>query len=83
MGRHSQLELRDARSVPGPSPEVEAQRRRTLRNHKIFVTSLLVVAAVIFLACSWWQNQPGGAPAWVGYVRAAAEAGMVDRKSVV
>lgn len=77
MGRHSQLELRDARSVPGPSPEVEAQRRRTLRNHKIFVTSLLVVAAVIFLACSWWQNQPGGAPAWVGYVRAAAEAGMV------
>ncbi|MDO5513059.1 DUF445 domain-containing protein [Corynebacterium sp.] len=77
MGRHSQLELIDARTVPGPSPDVEAQRRRALRNHKIFVTSLLVVAAVIFLACSWWQNQPGGAPVWVGYVRAAAEAGMV------
>ncbi|GAB3702821.1 DUF445 domain-containing protein [Corynebacterium nasicanis] len=77
MGKHSQLELIDARTVPGPSPEVEAQRRRTLRNHKIFVTGLLVVAAVIFLACSWWQNQPGGAPVWVGYVRAGAEAGMV------
>lgn len=59
-----------------PSPSNEAQRRRTLRNHKIFVTSLLGVAAVIFLACSWWQSQ-GTAPGWVGYVRAAAEAGMV------
>ena len=77
MGRHSQIELLDAHTVPGPSPEVEAERRRVLRNHKIFVTGLLVVAAVIFLACSWWQSQPGGAPVWVGYVRAAAEAGMV------
>ena len=77
MGRHSQLELIDARAVPGPSPEVEAERRRVLRNHKILVTGLLVVAAAIFLACSWWQSQPGGAPGWVGYVRAGAEAGMV------
>ncbi|MDN5741228.1 DUF445 domain-containing protein [Corynebacterium casei] len=67
----------DFRKVPGPSAEVEAQRRRTLRNHKAFVTALLIVAAVIFLACSWWQNQEGGAPTWVGYVRAAAEAGMI------
>ncbi|OEX91915.1 hypothetical protein A0K93_11610 [Corynebacterium sp. BCW_4722] len=59
-----------------PSPSNEAERRRTLRNHKIFVTSLLVVMAVIFLGCSWWQSQ-GTAPGWVGYVRAAAEAGMV------
>ena len=59
-----------------PSPNNEAQRRRSLRNHKIAVTSLLVVAAIIFLACSWWQSQ-GTAPGWVGYVRAAAEAGMV------
>lgn len=69
--------LLDTRGVPGPSPEVEARRRRTLRNHKAFVTGLLIVAAVIFLACSWWQSQPGGAPTWVGYVRAAAEAGMI------
>lgn len=59
-----------------PAPSNEAERRRVLRNHKIFVTSLLVVAAVIFLACSWWQSR-GGSPGWVGYVRAAAEAGMV------
>ncbi len=77
MGTHRQIEILDARSVPGPSPEVEAERRRVLRNHKIFVTGLLVVAAIIFLACSWWQSRPGGSPVWVGYVRAAAEAGMV------
>ena len=59
-----------------PSPSNEAERRKVLRNHKIFVTSLLGVMAVIFLACSWWQSG-GHAPAWVGYVRAAAEAGMV------
>lgn len=67
----------DFSKVPGPSPEVEAQRRRTLRNHKAFVTALLIVAAVIFLGCSWWQSQEGGAPTWVGYVRAASEAGMI------
>jgi uncharacterized membrane-anchored protein YjiN (DUF445 family) len=30
---------------------------------------------VVFLLCTWAQTQ--GAPGWVGYVRAAAEAGMV------
>lgn len=65
------------RGVPGPSAEVEAERRRALRNHKMFVTGLLVVAGIIFLACSWWQSQPGNDAAWVGYVRAAAEAGMI------
>lgn len=59
-----------------PAPANEEARRRTLRNHKIFVTSLLGLMAVIFLSCSWWQST-GSAPAWVGYVRAAAEAGMV------
>ena len=58
-----------------PAPSNEAERRRILRNHKIFVTSLLGLMAVIFLSCSWWQSH--GAPAWVGYVRAGAEAGMV------
>lgn len=62
--------------MPLPTPSNEAARRRVLRNHKIAVTSLLVVAAVVFTACSWWQSQ-GTAPPWVGYVRAAAEAGMV------
>ncbi|WP_257964843.1 DUF445 domain-containing protein [Corynebacterium coyleae] len=59
-----------------PSPTNETERRRVLRNHKIAVTSLLGVAAVIFLACSWAQSQ-GATAAWIGYVRAAAEAGMV------
>lgn len=68
---------RHARSVPGPAPADEARRRRELRRHKTFVTALLAAAAVIFLACSFWQSRAGGAPGWVGYVRAAAEAGMV------
>ncbi|QGU06327.1 hypothetical protein COCCU_01840 [Corynebacterium occultum] len=63
--------------LPGTTAEVEAQRRKTLRNHKAFVTGLLVVAAIIFLWCSWYDAQPGGTPGWVGYVRAAAEAGMI------
>lgn len=33
-------------------------------------------ATVVFLACRWAQAQ-GFAPLWVGYVGAAAEAGMV------
>lgn len=73
----AEVVARPSASMPGPSPEVEAERRRALRNHKAFVTGLLVVAAIIFLACSWWQSQPGDTPAWVGYVRAAAEAGMI------
>ena len=56
--------------------EAETRRRATLRRHKMWVTALLVLMAVIFLSCSWWQSH-GSAPAWVGYVRAAAEAGMV------
>lgn len=59
------------------SPEAEAQRRRSLRNHKAVATGLLVVAAVVFLLCSWWQSQADGAPAWVGWVRAGSEAGMI------
>lgn len=63
-------------AVPGPSPEVEAERRRSLRIHKTWVTGLLVLAAVIYIACEWWITR-GGAPGWVPYLRAAAEAGMV------
>lgn len=62
--------------MPTPALSNDAARARTLRRHKLGVTLLLVLAAVIFLACSWWQSH-GQAPGWVGYVRAAAEAGMV------
>lgn len=78
MTNHELAHTRAPLEVPGPSPEVEAERRRSLRMHKTWVTGLLVLAAVIFLACTWWiEHDVHHAPAWVGYVRAAAEAGMV------
>ncbi|HZK32567.1 MAG TPA: DUF445 family protein, partial [Corynebacterium sp.] len=72
MGTHS------ADTLPGamPAPQDEAKRRRALRNHRAFASGLLVLAALIFLACSYWQAQ-GTAPGWVGYARAGAEAGMI------
>jgi uncharacterized membrane-anchored protein YjiN (DUF445 family) len=53
----------------------QATRARDLRKMKQFATGLLLIAAVIFLAARWWEVNAG--PAWVGYVRAMAEAGMV------
>lgn len=42
---------------------------------KLVALSFLLGATAVFLAMSFWQS--AGAPAWAGYVRAAAEAGMV------
>jgi uncharacterized membrane-anchored protein YjiN (DUF445 family) len=42
---------------------------------KVVALSFLIGATIVFLICTWAQSM--GAPAWVGYVRAAAEAGMV------
>ncbi|MDQ3405268.1 MAG: DUF445 domain-containing protein, partial [Actinomycetota bacterium] len=42
---------------------------------KLVALGFLVAAALIFLAMTLWQS--AGAPGWVGYVKAAAEAGMV------
>lgn len=42
---------------------------------KAVAVGFLVGATVVFLVSTWAQSQ--GAPGWVGYVRAAAEAGMV------
>ena len=71
----------DQLPVPGPSPETEAQKRRELRRHKAFATSLLVIATVIYFGCRWLETEAssvGEQPAaWIGYVRAASEAGMV------
>ena len=64
-------------AVPGPSPEVEAQRRKSLRRHKAGATSLLIAAAIVFLLCRWYETQVDPTATWVGFVRAAAEAGMV------
>src|SRR4051794_29634945 len=45
---------------------------------KVVALGFLVGATVIFLVCTWAQsNGANGAAPWVGYVRAAAEAGMV------
>ncbi|MCI6206409.1 MAG: DUF445 family protein [Corynebacterium glucuronolyticum] len=64
--------------VPGPSPEVEAERRRALRVHKAIATGLLIVATVIYLVCRYVQVRTvPDVPVWTGFVRAAAEAGMI------
>ena len=65
-----------AEAFAGADPEADAERRRTLRRMKAVATGFLLGATVIFLLCTWAQST-GDAPGWVGYVRAAAEAGMV------
>ncbi len=52
----------------------DESKQRELRRMKLVATGFLVVATVIFFAA---RSQEAGGPAWVGYVRAAAEAGMV------
>ncbi|WP_039785123.1 DUF445 domain-containing protein [Actinoalloteichus spitiensis] len=42
---------------------------------KAVATGLLLLASVVYVVARWQEH--AGAPAWVGYVRAAAEAGMV------
>ena len=46
---------------------------------KVVALGFLVGATVVFLVCTWAQSHgaSGGSGAWIGYVRAAAEAGMV------
>jgi uncharacterized membrane-anchored protein YjiN (DUF445 family) len=51
----------------------EAEKRRALRRMKLVALSFLLGAGVVFLVMSLWP----GEPAWTGYVKAAAEAGMV------
>jgi uncharacterized membrane-anchored protein YjiN (DUF445 family) len=64
-----------AEQFAGADPEADADRARNLRRMKAVALSFLIGATVIFLACSWARSQ--GGPAWLGYVGAAAEAGMV------
>lgn len=64
-----------AESFAGADPEADAERRRGLRRMKAVALGFLIGATIIFLACRWGQAQ--GGPAWIGYVGAAAEAGMV------
>ncbi|MHA7649742.1 DUF445 domain-containing protein [Mycobacterium sp. ML4] len=65
-----------AESIAGADLAADAERRAALRRMKAVALGFLLGATVVFLVCRW-ANMHGGAPAWVGYVGAAAEAGMV------
>src|SRR5215204_5375460 len=53
----------------------EKAKQRDLRRMKLVALSFLLGATVIYGFARWQETI--GAPAWVGFVRAAAEAGMV------
>ena len=56
----------------------DEQRRRDLNKMKVIATGCLVVAALIYLFTRYLEHRDGqDVAAWVGYVRAASEAGMV------
>jgi uncharacterized membrane-anchored protein YjiN (DUF445 family) len=65
-----------AESFAGADPEADAERRVALRRMKMVALGFLIGATGVFLACRWAQAHTS-AGAWVGYVGAAAEAGMV------
>ncbi|HIW95370.1 MAG TPA: DUF445 family protein [Candidatus Corynebacterium gallistercoris] len=62
--------------VPGPDPATEAAKRAELRRYKAIATGLLVFATLIYISMRYLEYQ-GNAGAWIGYVRAGAEAGMI------
>src|SRR4051794_28588640 len=53
----------------------DADKRARLRRMKVVALSFLLGAAVVWVVFLLWER--GGGPALTGYVRAAAEAGMV------
>src|SRR5689334_1157582 len=66
-----------AESLAGADQAADAQRRRGLRRMKAVALGFLLGATVVYLVCTWAQSQGASAAPWIGYVRAAAEAGMV------
>jgi uncharacterized membrane-anchored protein YjiN (DUF445 family) len=65
-----------AESFAGADPQADAERRQGLRRMKVVALGFLIGATGVFLACRWAQAS-GITDAWVGYVGAAGEAGMV------
>jgi uncharacterized membrane-anchored protein YjiN (DUF445 family) len=65
-----------AESFAGADPQADAERQVALRRMKMVALSFLIGASVVFLACRWAQAH-ASLGVWVGYVGAAAEAGMV------
>ena len=61
-------------TAPLPAELDDPARARDLARMKRLATGLFLVAAVVFLACLFVGEDAG---AWVGYVRATAEASMV------
>ena len=67
--------------APGPGAGLpglggdDREKQRRLRGMKVVATGFLVAAAVVWIVFLTWENH--GGPAFTGYVRAAAEAGMV------
>ena len=55
-----------------PLPDPDAEARRTLRNHRLFATSLLVVMAILTLAT--YALPPS---TWTDLLQAASKAGFV------
>ncbi|MEI6374500.1 MAG: DUF445 domain-containing protein [Actinomycetes bacterium] len=51
------------------------KRLRDLRRMKLVATGVLVAALVVWLVA--WRAESSGAPTWVGFVRAGAEAAMI------
>lgn len=60
----------DPQPIPG-----ESEKRHELRRMKFIATGFLVFAAFVYVATQFAES--AGAGAWVGYLRAAAEASMV------
>ncbi|MCS3877152.1 DUF445 family protein [Gordonia amarae] len=79
--------IQDVRQEPPAPPSTsfalgdssaDEQRRRDLNKMKVIATGCLVVAALIYLFTRYLEHRDGqDVAAWVGYVRAASEAGMV------
>lgn len=53
-----------------------AEKRRSLNRMKMVATGFLVFATIVYLICRWAESD-GDVGQWVGFVKAAAEAGMV------
>lgn len=67
-----------APSAPAGLDLPDAQRAANLRKMKLLALSLLLFAATVYLFTRWLEHRDGqDVAAWVGYVRAASEAGMV------
>ncbi|MCR3720069.1 Uncharacterized membrane-anchored protein YjiN, DUF445 family [Prauserella flava] len=66
-------------AAPAPAPSGglagDEAKRQSLRRMKQVALAFLFGAAVVFLLARWAESE--GWPGWVGYVRAAAEAGMI------